>query len=152
MRILLIEDDIQKGNRLNEFLTSSIENCDLLWVKSVTGAIIALDDNLSPFDFLVLDMSLPTFEEGHSIFSGGRQQNYGGGEVLAYMAAMSITCPTIIVTQFPDFEDRGQLMTLAQLNDNLKRDFPDLYLGMVQYKNNEESWKSLVFDFMNGNK
>lgn len=146
MNVLLIEDDLAKGQRLTEHLKQVLVAANVEWVKSVTSAIRIMDS--LPFSLVVLDMSLPTFEEGVSIFSGGRQQNFGGSEVLAYMKALNIVLPTIVVTQFPDFEENGQLMTLAQLNTNLVRDFPQSYRGLVQYKNNDESWKALLSDLI----
>jgi DNA-binding response OmpR family regulator len=140
MIILLVEDDKQKGERLIEFLSREYPGATLEWTKSVSTGIDAIDD-LQP-SLLILDMSLPAFQEGRSLHSGGRQHNFGGMDILAYMKAVGFACPTIIVTQFPEFEDKGLLMGLDDLHRNLERDFTEFYVGLVHYKHSEESWIS----------
>src|SRR5688572_12109793 len=114
MNVLLIEDDIQKGGRLTEYLSTRFGAENISLAKSVTKAIDKLDDSTP--ELIVLDMSLPSYEEGQSLHSGGRQNSFGGLDILAYMMATGIHVPAIVVTQFPEFEDKGLRLTLSELH------------------------------------
>jgi chemotaxis response regulator CheB len=140
MNVLLIEDDLQKGGRLTAYLSKRFGMEKISLARSVTTAIDKLDDS-SP-ELIVLDMSLPSYEEGRSLHSGGRQNSFGGLNILAYMVATGINVPTVVVTQFPEFEEKGLRLSLGELHAKLLRDFKNIYLGLVHYRHNEESWMS----------
>jgi CheY-like chemotaxis protein len=140
MNILLIEDDLQKGGRLTEYLAKRFGAENISLAKSVKTAIDKLDESTP--ELIVLDMSLPSYEEGRSLHSGGRQNSFGGLDILAYMAATGIEIPAVVVTQFPEFEDKGLRLSLSELNAKLQRDFKNNYIGLVHYRHNEESWIS----------
>jgi hypothetical protein len=106
--------------------------------RSVRAAIFELQ-RAAP-NLLVLDMSLPTFDIGPNE-PGGRPQNLGGIEVLRYMDLYEITSPTIVVTGYEAFSKGGQAIDHPSLNNDLQREHPRCYVGLIYYNSLFSNWK-----------
>jgi len=108
--------------------------------KSVNAAVGLLDSK--PYGVVLLDMALPTFNESNQVNSGGRQQNFGGREILTYMWELEIDVPVVLITQFRDFIDKNNVVDLPTIDEGLRKDFPNLYRGYAYFVDNSDSWKS----------
>jgi len=138
-RILVIEDDPPKLEQLLAFLGALEIPFEVSVAKSMNSAVGHLDNNT--FQFVLLDMSLPTFDEGKSAYSGGRQQDLGGRDLLNYMFEMEMTGKVILITQFPEFRDGEQTVDLVEVHAELSREFKSLYCGYLHFQHADDAWK-----------
>jgi CheY-like chemotaxis protein len=134
--LLLVEDDLPKQNQILDVLSGV---CEVQVANSINSAI-ALIDEMS-FDGVLLDMSLPTFNEGNALGSGGRQQDFGGRHILSYMWELEIQTSVLVITQLPGFkDDSGKETRLAELDSRLNSDFPGLYCGFTSFQHSKDTW------------
>jgi len=138
MRILLVEDDEFKSDRLKIFLEDTYPNSEITLARSVNTARRAIKSD--KFDVIVLDMSLPTFDVSPGE-SGGRPQGFGGREVLRDMKRSGLSTPVIIVTQYEAFDSQGQKMDLPSLARILESEYPDTFRQVVYYNAATDEWK-----------
>jgi CheY-like chemotaxis protein len=136
-RILLVEDDLPKRNQILDIL--AIEKCAVNVATSINSAIAFIDGD--QYDGVLLDMSLPTFNEGPTFGSGGRQQDFGGRQILTYMWELEMQTSVLLVTQLPGFKDEtGKEIGLSELDATLRRDFEGLYVGYTSFQHSTDSW------------
>jgi CheY-like chemotaxis protein len=138
LRILVVEDEAPKREHICSFIQSGWPGTDIKTAKSVrTGIEEILQGNI---DLLILDMSLPTFEVGANE-SGGRPQNFGGAEIMRYMDLYDIDIPVIVVTAYEAFSRAGRAIDHESLNEQLARDHPRFYKGLIYYNSLFAEWK-----------
>jgi CheY-like chemotaxis protein len=133
VKILLVEDDEYKRDQITEHLHSLRPDAFLVQARSAQSAVRALLNQ--PFDLVVLDMSLPTFDVTLEEY-GGRPQPLGGKEVLIEMERRDRQIPVIVVTQFTQFERLGMPageLDIEQLDRDLKVDHAEYYWGAIFY-------------------
>jgi len=92
------------------------------------------------YDLLLLDMTMRNYDVTTEE-EGGRPRNYAGRLLLLQMDRRDITVPAILITQFDTFIEGGKLVTLAQLDADLARQFPMMYNGAIYYDAAVEGWK-----------
>ena len=136
-KVLIIEDDITKINRLKEFFNS--ENVTLK--ESFQAGVLELKNNFSKYDFLILDMTIPLWEKGNNDL-GGNYEQFGGEKVLREMKRRKLILPTILFTMFDVFPTIDGSTTFDEINLTYKNDFPSIYIGGVLFKSNEENWQA----------
>lgn len=136
MKILFIEDDPNKYEAINNFILSNYPDIDLTLRKSYRSGAGELQNAAMSYDLLFLDMSLPVFDESIQA-SGGRFLAQGGKDILIRMKSKGIYTKVIVITQFEEFDG----ITITQLDNELRKRFPDLYLGYVYYSAIQVRWK-----------
>lgn len=138
MKLLIVEDDEFKLSQLIRFFETELQDWEILFQKSFTSAVRAL--KTVSFDLLILDMTLPVYdinakEQGYeTLFFAGR-------DVLEELARKKISCPVIVVTQFEQFGEGDETMTLEELSRQLSERFHGLYNATVYYHPSQEDWK-----------
>ncbi|HFL2186738.1 TPA: response regulator [Pseudomonas putida] len=150
MRLLLVEDEGPKGEKISSCLLEQLEGVDIHLAKSVRSALKNLDQ--IPYDLVILDMSLPTFdisEDEH----GGRPQGFGGVEVMRDMINYEIITPVIVVTAYEYFsadsdEDlaHGKEATLIELRNELRDEFPEIFVELIKYDTFTDEWQPQLID------
>ena len=92
------------------------------------------------FDFVLLDMSLPTFDirQGED---GFQVDAFAGRELLTEMDRKGVKVDTAVITMFETFGEGGDLMTLEELDKELVQKFPSVYRGAIYYNSSEINWK-----------
>jgi CheY-like chemotaxis protein len=150
MRLLLVEDEGPKGEKISFCLRNSFPNVDIHIAKSVRSALKKLDQ--LQFDLVVLDMSLPTFditEDEH----GGRPQGFGGVEVMRDMSNYEIFAPVIVVTAYEYFSadsgddhSNGKESTLLELKDELFEEFPGIFEELIKYDTFSDEWQAQLVE------
>jgi CheY-like chemotaxis protein len=144
-KILLVEDDLPKMNQISDAVAAA--DIEMTIAKSINEAIRRLDE--STFDYVLLDMSLPTFNEGPSVSSSGRQQDFGGRQILTYMWELEIESRVMLVTQLPGFKNEGgKEVKLKELDESLTRDFPGLYMGFTYFHHSTDAWAKRLREFL----
>ncbi|MCH5470513.1 MULTISPECIES: response regulator [Bacillus] len=142
MNILIIEDDPNKAKQLNEFF-SNVSDVKSITTKSSykTGLKEILKNE---YHFLVLDMSMPTFDISTEA-GGGKVMHFGGKEILRQLRRKKVNIPTVVVTQFESFGEEKK-MTLDKLKDELSQEFSDNYIKTIYYNPAGIEWKHELQD------
>jgi CheY-like chemotaxis protein len=137
--ILLVEDEAPKRGHIERLLRELLPTAQISIARSVNAALDILE--AEKIDFLLLDMSLPTFDIGDRE-SGGRPQGFGGIEVLRHMTMAEILCPTLIITGYEGFKrESGATVDLAQLRTELVDEFSQILMGVLHYNSTYDEWK-----------
>lgn len=135
MKILVIEDDDNKYEPIKDALLE-IYNIDLsIQQRRSYQSGLELLYNES-FDLLILDMSIPSFDITHSD-DGGDTLDRGGEYILEEMDREGIIIKSIIITQYEDFGG----VSLTEIDETLKEEFKNSYLGCISYNTRYESWR-----------
>lgn len=138
MRILFIEDDENKIERVSGFVLKNFPESELEIQKSFqTGVRAALSSN---WDLLLLDMTLPTYDVDLEQSGGYKTLHFGGKMILSELACEEKSIPAIIVTQFDQFDDEGSVQSLGELDLELIQEFGS-YMGSVFYSASESAWE-----------
>jgi CheY-like chemotaxis protein len=149
-RVLLIEDDMPKQRQLLDVVRRVLgEGVDIDFARSMNPAIDFLDTHI--YDCVLLDMSLPTFNEGGGYAANNRQHDLAGRQILTYMMEMEIESSVFLITQLPDFLDEdGKTVALAELHAQLAKDFPGLYFGHTHFHHSTDKWSLDLEHFLKG--
>jgi len=136
---LLVEDESPKLAHIRRFMRESFSYVSIIDALSVSSAIEAIDDH--EFDFLLLDMSLPTFDVGQGE-TGGRPQGFGGIEILRYIEMSGLNLQTIVLTGYEAFPDEtGEIIDLETLRRRLVDEFPGTVKDVFHFSSSLEGWR-----------
>lgn len=138
MKILFIEDDELKRERVKEYLYSIVTSLELTEAHSYQGGLRAV--LMGSFDCVLLDMNLPTYSISQTE-SGGRIQHFAGRELLRQLQRKEILIPVIVLTQLDYFGELESRITLPELDVELKKSFPENYIGYSYFHVASEDWR-----------
>jgi len=139
MYILVADDEGPKLEAIVDAVAAAYPQAELGQTRSVRAALDVLRQRVA--DFIVLDMSLPTFDIAPGE-QGGRPQNYGGIELLRYMDFYKIVSPVFIVTQYEAFPDKGGHVDLSRLGERLTREHKRTFREIIYYGGaTDEAWR-----------
>jgi CheY-like chemotaxis protein len=136
MKVLIIEDDDEKGEHLLRFLSEQY-GIPATIARSFQSGLRAILDSTP--DLILLDMTMRNYDRT-VLEDGGRPHAFAGREILRQMRRERLNTPVIVVTHFDRFGADDNFVTLNELSAELKSRFPN-YLGTVQFKNNVDDWK-----------
>lgn len=137
MRILLIEDDANKAEQIGTFVGSVVPGAQIELRRSFQSGL--KDAILGRFDAVLLDMTMPSYEVGPRE-PGGRERRYAGREILRQLDRRSTKAAVIVITQYEQFEENGDTVTLAELVSELKADYPQIFRDAVFYQAANTGW------------
>lgn len=149
MKILLIEDDLNKMRRIAAEIQGFRNDILVSEARSYRSGMQHLMSD--KFDFVLVDMSLPTFditrdEDGFQI------DPFSGRTILAEMDRKGINTKTLVITMFETFGEDKDLMTLAELDRELREQYPQIYVGAIYYNSAEVNWKDGLKKVLQGSK
>jgi CheY-like chemotaxis protein len=150
MKILLVEDDIDKARDLREFISGSIPAIEVKEARSFHSALKALCDRTVKYDGVLLDMSMPNFDVSEREPSGGAQENFAGRDLLTQMKMRQRKVPTIVVTMFDGFGEGAGRVSIDDLHAEMMGSFADFYVGHVYYSQAEDAWKTRLEQLLKG--
>lgn len=140
MKILIVEDDLDKKNAVAEFLVELFSGkLTLLHSESLRSGLRELVTE-GPFEVVLLDMSLPNFDISEAEPGGGSPESFAGKEFMEQMQLREISTKVIVITQYSSFE-RGSV-SLDQLRAEFERNYHQFYLGSVYYNGVTDGWKA----------
>ncbi|WP_333907629.1 hypothetical protein [Delftia acidovorans] len=137
MKLLFVEDDDDKASKILTHIINIDASIDLIRTKSFTSALQALVHQSAEIDGVILDMSMPNYDDSRE-----PPENFAGRDLLRQCKLRKITKPTFVVTMLDSFGAAGAQLTLEQLDSQLSEEFSPAYLGIVYYSSTQESWKS----------
>lgn len=138
MKILIIEDDINKMRRIANEISEIRKDIQLTEARSYQSGLRHLMSN--QFDFLLLDMSLPIFDISAEE-DGFQVDPFSGRNILEEMHRKNVLVPTAVITMFETFGEGADLMTLEELDKELAEKYPAIYRGAIYYNSSEINWK-----------
>lgn len=150
MKILIVEDDDYKRDSVIKLLQENGENLFISHVNSIYGAIQDLIHNDFGYDFIILDMSLPS----HSAKPGeGTPISLptGGLEVIYELLDQSLfNMPIVVLTQYPDIMINNIAWPIDECTDKLKQEFNLKNLTAIYYDDSaaDPKWKKSVKMFL----
>ncbi len=146
-KILVVEDSEAKLASVISALNRAVPNLDIEFCKSVKSALRKINE--STFSLIIADMSLPTFDVKNRE-RGGTPRPFGGIELFDYMQMQDIATSIIVVSSYPALVDGGTSLTLSDLAEQLKNNYPKLFAGCVFFDSAYLTWEvefqSLVKD------
>ena len=138
IKVILIEDDEKKIDDISDFIKNRL-NCETFVVRESYQS--GVKEILSGrFDLLLLDMSIPTFDKT-PYETGGAYEKFGGYKVLREIIRKKKPVKTILITMFDDFGESDVSITISQIDNTLKDEFTDMFLGSVFYNATENKWQ-----------
>lgn len=139
MNLLFVEDDDDKAGKIASYISKIDTSINLMRAKSFASALHALVKKSVEIDGVILDMSMPNYDESRE-----PPENFAGRDLLRQCKLRKITKPTFVVTMLDSFGGAGTQLTLEQLDAQLSAEFSPAYLGIVYYSSTQESWKSQI--------
>lgn len=148
MKILLIEDDEEKLEKIVDFIHRQYSSSVVEIARSFNAGLRAIIKS-SSLDVILLDMSMPNYDATEEDPSGGAPEHFAGRDILSQMKLRDINIPTIVVTMFDLFGENPDRMSFSQLEQQLKDLYASTFLGMVYYNSGQEGWKSSLGSLIN---
>lgn len=141
MKILVIEDNHSKLKHIKEFLQKNYQESLIHDAMSYTAGLRRLYNE--KWDLVLLDMSLPVYDMNIKD-SGGDKKPIAGKEIMKRMLHKEIMIPTIIITQFDTFGDRG--ITIESLNEEFSQNLSKIWRGTINYEQSlwETSLRNII--------
>lgn len=143
MRVLIIEDDKIKIEKLSDFFSNSSFSIR----DSYHSGLKELMDSSIDYDVLILDMTIPLWDKNHSDL-GGNFEQFGGERILREMKRRKISLPTILFTMFDVFPSEAGNLTFQELDTHLKNQFQSFFLGSVFFNASENNWKVALQEYL----
>ncbi|MBN8625958.1 MAG: response regulator [Planctomycetes bacterium] len=138
MKILIVEDDDRKRDQVREVALDALPGASIEVARSFSSGRRAI--LLDGPDLVLLDMTMPTFDTTESD-RGGRQRGFGGRDILEEIVRLGASTKVIIVTQYDVFGEGDDKKTLNELQSELEKAFPRLYVGTVYYHAVYTNWQ-----------
>jgi len=140
MKILFIEDDDEKRDKINTYLNNIFDNLKIVDKKSYHSGLRTLVKK-EKYDIVLMDMSMPNFDVISDESEGGTPESFAGRKLLEQMKFRFIDYPVIVITQFESFGEHVEKLSFKELNEELEAKFRPFYKGMVYYHSSESDWK-----------
>ena len=145
MRILIVDDEAGKREKIREFVLSEVPDCDLFEARSFQSAIECIKK--STFDLIILDMRLSTYDASAAA-AGGRPRNFGGEEIMRRMTRRRIVSPIVVLTQYTLFDDHGKFFSFEQISERLRMDHTNFH-SMIHFSHSNSQWKTNLRTVLN---
>lgn len=138
--ILLVEDNIQKKDKILDFI-KSIDSMNIVAVaSSFTSGCQIVDNYGSECDIILLDISLPTYDK-NNLSPGGNFRSFAGKEIARKIIRKKMKMKIIFITQYNSFSENRKSYNFQELKAELIKDCKDNFLGMIQFDSTKENWK-----------
>lgn len=145
MNILIVEDGLYKSERVQEFITSTYEHVDMNIASSYSSGVREIVER--SYDLVILDMSLPTFDELKGQ-GGGERRMYGGLDIARQIKRRNVDCSFLFLTQHQSFTENPKLSKLSDIDDKARFEYGEKYLGCVYYEHAGFKWKDQLKELM----
>lgn len=139
MKILYIEDELVKAKDVIQFLEEELDIDKLVHCRSFNSGIDELRNNM--YDVILLDMSLPIYDADKVESANNEFETFGGIEILEEVYRLELNTKVIIITAFDILKDKDKEISLVQLDQELKNEFPNVYMCSIHYKLSSLEWK-----------
>lgn len=139
MNILIVEDDQNKLVQLRSLITRLKPGASIECRSSYRSGLACLKDGVK-FDLVLLDMSMPTYDRSPTE-SGGRPRPFAGKEILRKLERYGVKVPVVVVTQFSQFGEPPNSISLETLKKQLSSEGYSNYKKTVFYSAGGTTWE-----------
>lgn len=143
MKILLIEDNHLKREKIKAFL-AKYSDCAVDEAASYNTGIATAKSGF--YDFIILDMSMPTFDRTEADM-GGRFRVFGGKEIASRLHKSGKLPPFVVLTGYAEFSDDSGKLDLSQLSDLLSSISPN-FMGVVSFDSTTSDWQERLSEII----
>ena len=143
MNILIIEDDDNKRDHVVDVARDHVQGAHVLQAASYQSGLKKILGG--GVDVILLDMTLPTFDRGPQE-PGGRIRPFAGRHILEQLVRHKISARVVVVTGFEILGEAGSQMSLIELDQQLSKEFSNVYRGFVYYNPAQTEWRSRLID------
>lgn len=141
IKTLFIEDNPHKRARITDFLISLPYDLEIIEAYSFTSGSQQIE--LSNFDIIFADISLPTYDKREKE-SGGRFRPFAGREIGRKIIRRGSFEKILFITQYESFSDKGTSFSFEELKQVLKFECGHNFLGMIFYDSSMSVWKDEI--------
>lgn len=145
MKVLLIEDNINKRNAIAGFYCAAFPEDDFFTADSLISGLKSARD-LEP-GAILLDMSLPNRANASHKSGPSATIAFAGKEFLWRVKRMNFRTHVLVVSMFETFGVSPNIITLTDLDREMKERYPELYVSAVHYSPSDESWQGEIASF-----
>jgi ActR/RegA family two-component response regulator len=131
-KVLIVEDNPVKLDSIIDAI--DCYSFDINTVVTPADAIADLREN--SYDFFILDMSLPSYEEEKNSIG-----SLSGKHILQTMKHKRISVPTVIITQWDVFGHHDDTVALETLKGELLKKFSKNLHDVIFWDKSDESWE-----------
>ncbi|HDR2409039.1 TPA: response regulator [Enterobacter bugandensis] len=143
--ILMVEDNSHKRQKVLDYILELLPDANIDVAHSFSsGGKLATENR---YDMILLDISLPTYDKTEND-TGGRNRAFGGHEIARKIIRRKIHTKIIFITQFDSFSDQDRSHSIDSLEELLKNDCGDNYIGLVRYDSSKYSWKEQLGELL----
>lgn len=135
-RLLIIEDNDSKLNRLRQFCEENLQDYDIEDRRSYNSALAEVVHNGRSYDLILLDVSMNTYDISPEE-ADGEQEPLAGSNILRFMKLRKIKVPVIVVTMYESFVDG---IKIDKLDEGFREKYAEFYKGFVYYSLRNEDW------------
>lgn len=135
-RLLIIEDNDSKLNRLRQFCDENLQDYDIEDRRSYNSALAEVVHNGHSYDLILLDVSMNTYDISPEE-ADGEQEPLAGSSILRFMKLRKIKVPVIVVTMYESFVDG---IKIDKLDEGFREKYAEFYKGFVYYSLRNEDW------------
>lgn len=140
MKILFIEDEIVKQKDILKYLNEELLQKDVEVAHSLMGGMLAL--RKGDYQMVLLDMSLPLYDLNGEDEGINEFEAFGGIEILDEIERKELPLKVLIITAFDVIEDDTKKIHLEQLDQQMKENYSEIYLGCIHYDQSSLEWKA----------
>ena len=145
MNIFIIEDDLLKLKKIEDFLYSMLPSAIFSNYGSFNSGLRACESSLP--DLVILDMALPTFDRKPNKREG-RLRPLGGYDLLRKFSLKELSTKAIVVTQLTEFGDGVEEMSFGEISQTCLDEFPEIFLGSVYFGQASLEWQNKLRDLI----
>lgn len=150
MKILYIEDENSKAIKVEKYVYKIISDCKIRVRKSYTAGIIEIQNE--SFDLILLDMSLPLYDfQSGELEEADDFEVFAGIDIMEEMKRTGNYTKVIVVTAFDELGEDKNRISIKQLDANLAKEFPELYLGIIHYDDSSLEWNNKLLKLIEKN-
>ena len=103
----------------------------------------------SAYEMVLLDMSLPLYDLNGEDEGINEFEAFGGIEILDEIQRKELSVKVLVITAFDVIEDDTKKIQLKQLDQQMKANYTDIYLGCIHYDQSSLEWKAEVKKYIN---
>ncbi|MFG5119937.1 response regulator [Methylorubrum sp. POS3] len=138
MKVLLIEDETQKADRVTAALNDLPFEITIELRRSYQSGLKFFENGVT-VDCIILDMSLPTFDATMNT-RHGRPRPLGGYDLMRKLRRSGNKSPVIVLTAYENFGLLDEQLTFDELGDVLRSEFGYQFVDIIYYSQSRSSW------------
>lgn len=145
MKILYVEDEEVKAKEIVDLLKQ--EHIVVL-KKSLNSGIAAILDDM--YDLILLDMSLPLYDYDTEDEDENDFETFAGIDILDELIRTERKENVVVITAFDILGEGDKVITMQQLDEQLKNEYGELYLGIIFYNSSSLEWRRALQNIIGG--